>query len=262
MWINDEYFYSVGTLRTVANNYESFEDYESSEFIWGLVARELELAEFHADFDMAWKALPWKMYCIVDYDIKGLDDHELEEKGFYNPEKYKKITYRRMAKYLNEGATMIKRENLIANGSMNQEEYTQFYKGMRHYAKGEARGYFCGEGQLEDAVDVAMDKVNDWLITNNKAEYPTAYVKTLIRNSIKRQSKERKYEVVDIKWTGSTVYQKINRDKPLKVRLEQITNKKHKEIVKLCLDSLTQEQIAERVHLNQSTISRILDAYF
>jgi len=43
------------------------------------------------------------MYCIVDYDIKGLDDHELEEKGFYNPEKYKKITYRRMAKFLNEG---------------------------------------------------------------------------------------------------------------------------------------------------------------
>jgi len=103
MWINDEYFYSVGTLRTVANNYESFEDYEPVAFIWGLVTDKRDLGEYHADFITAWKALPWKMYCIVDYDIKGLDDHELEEKGFYNPEKYKKITYRRMAKFLNEG---------------------------------------------------------------------------------------------------------------------------------------------------------------
>jgi len=103
MWINDEYFYSVGTLRTVANNYESFEVYKPVAFIWGLVTDEIELAEYVADFITAWKALPWKMSLIVGYDIKGLDDHELEEKGFYNPEKYKKITYRRMAKFLNEG---------------------------------------------------------------------------------------------------------------------------------------------------------------
>ena len=103
MWINDEYFYSGGTLRTVANNYESFEDYEPVDFVWGLVTDRIDLGEYHSDFERAWKALPRKMYLIVDYDIKGLTDYEIEQAGFYDPEKYRKIAYRRMAKFLNKG---------------------------------------------------------------------------------------------------------------------------------------------------------------
>ena len=101
MWIDDEYVYRVGTLRTIADNYDSFEGYEPVAFIWGLVTNELELADYHADFDMAWEALSWRMQKIVDFDIQGLTDYELEAKGFYEPKKYKSIAYRKMANCLN-----------------------------------------------------------------------------------------------------------------------------------------------------------------
>ena len=100
MWKGDEYYYSVGTLRTIANNYDTV--YDGLTFVFHTVTNPWEIAEYRADFDVAWKALPQKMWTIVKYDIQGLSDRELEVKGFYDVKKYKAIAYRRMANYLNK----------------------------------------------------------------------------------------------------------------------------------------------------------------
>jgi len=102
MWKNDEYYYGVGTLRTIAYHYESI--YEGIGFILGAtVTDQWSIAEYVADFDMAWKSLPAKMQKIIEYDIQDLTDKEIEDKGFYNPNKYKKMAYNKMVNYLNKG---------------------------------------------------------------------------------------------------------------------------------------------------------------
>jgi len=140
--------------------------------------------------------------------------------------------------------------------------YIEFYKEVRKYATNYASGLFRNEGMKEEAVDKAMDTMEDWILNGGKADSPTAYIKTMVRNSIKKSSKDRKFEVVDIKWPGNTVYQKTSKHKPLKVRLEQIVNKKHERIVELYLDGMIQERIAEEVGFTQPRISQVLNLYF
>jgi len=117
MWKGDEYYYGVGTLRTIANNYDNI--YQGISFLRipikkcellldddiaeNLVTDPWAIAEYKADFDMAWDALPRRMQLIVKYDIQGLADHEIERKGFYDIDKYKSIIYRKMTNHLNYG---------------------------------------------------------------------------------------------------------------------------------------------------------------
>ena len=104
----DEYKYSVTILRGIAGNYHrlyqegfTFVTKGGVHHVTPMEGMPLNIIDYKADFDTAWKALPWKMYIIVDYDIKGITDHELELLGYYNPPKYKAIAYRQMANYLN-----------------------------------------------------------------------------------------------------------------------------------------------------------------
>ena len=102
MWKGDEYYYGVGTLRVIANNYEDI--YEGISFLLGSTVTNLwEIAEYKADFDMSWKSLPARMRKIIEYDILNLTDHEIEMKGFYDVSKYKSMAYKEMAKKLNGG---------------------------------------------------------------------------------------------------------------------------------------------------------------
>ena len=49
--------------------------------------------------------------------------------------------------------------------------------------------------------------------------------------------------------------------KGLKVRIDQIKDKKHKKIVQLYLQRLTQQEIAKKIGLSQGRVSQILDLY-
>jgi len=121
-WINDTYFYSKRTLKTIAENYTTLYD--------GLPLRSevtnlWSLAEFKADFDIAlssigrgkWSGeiLQFKEYRhfgrlqqIVIADILGIDDYELEGLGFYSIPRLRGYAYYLMVTHLNRGGCNVK----------------------------------------------------------------------------------------------------------------------------------------------------------
>jgi len=61
-WQDDTYFYTYSTLEQIAecyrNVYEGIEFYSRNGLYYGLERNPLSLAEYKADFDMAWGKLP------------------------------------------------------------------------------------------------------------------------------------------------------------------------------------------------------------
>ena len=137
-----------------------------------------------------------------------------------------------------------------------QAEYAKFYDGLRGYAAVVAKDYFHDEGGLQDTIDRAMEAVEDWVLSGGKADSPTAYIKTIIRNSIKRSSKNRQYEAVDIKWNGMRGFRLAKR--MLKCELNEIKRPRENEIMTLWVEGMRQVDIARKLDVSKQYVSWVV----
>ena len=127
---------------------------------------------------------------------------------------------------------------------MNQKEYTRFYNSMRAYARKEASNYFHTAGEIDTATDKAMDNVEDILMSKD-TNHPVAYIKTAIRNTIKRLSLKR-----------------VEEPRAINTRLDQIKGKSEYAIMSLYVEGLTQAEIIEQLgYKSNAFVSRTIKKY-
>lgn len=154
-----------------------------------------------------------------------------------------------------------------------QTEYNKFYDRLRRYANSRAVGLFSDVGLRGEAIDKAMDKLTDELLKNPQVDSLEAFAKRVIYNSLKNSVRDRKLDLspINIQLTqeGKQILGDITRIKQVvykgkypKIRLTSIVDKKERRI---CLDywqyGLRQEEIATKMKVDQSTVSRIIAKY-
>ena len=126
-WIKDEFYYTVGTLKAVADWYDTVNSYDAYSNIYEVmmigdhqIVNQWSLMEFKADFDIAldsigrgeWDGLTssdfgdykqlGKQQRVVIADIIGVPDYQLESWGFYDIPQLRGNAYGRMLSFLNE----------------------------------------------------------------------------------------------------------------------------------------------------------------
>ena len=106
MWVGDEYKYSIGLLAGIAQSYGNLYsdgiDFQIKTRSYHIRPNApLNIAEYKADFDMARKILSRRQNEMVEADIEGISEYELEQRGFYHIPQYKTLVYARMQAYLN-----------------------------------------------------------------------------------------------------------------------------------------------------------------
>ena len=117
-WIEDEYFYTIGILKAIADWYKVI----ASVLMIGnyQIVNRYAIALFKADFDTALSSIgkgKWegvtgekftnykrygRMQRIIIAQILGIADHELEGFGFYDIPKLRGLAYFRMLENLND----------------------------------------------------------------------------------------------------------------------------------------------------------------
>lgn len=158
----------------------------------------------------------------------------------------------------------------------SQAEYKQFYDKLRKYAKSIAGHYSL----REDAIDSAMDDVVDWLRynwnKNHRFENLKAYAQTIIDNSLKDSSMDRRIELVDFPLyedvddetgevlsdnSGWYTFEITPRGRFLKVHPNTIANPSERRIVKLYSDGYTQADISRELKVTPVYVSNTLKKY-
>jgi len=119
MWKGDEYYYGVGILKSIAENYKDI--YEGILFVSGhTMLNPWSIAEFKGDFDTSLNAIGkghWtgdiegkefddfkrfgRLQRIVIADFYDIQEGELERLGFYQISRVKGLAYKWMANHLN-----------------------------------------------------------------------------------------------------------------------------------------------------------------
>ena len=93
-WVSEcEWRYKPAWLRAVAENYELYESAKVGE----------DNFDRKIDFDMALATLSSRRRFVIERLIRGETDDDMERKGYYEVAKYRKSSFRLMAKYLNGG---------------------------------------------------------------------------------------------------------------------------------------------------------------
>ena len=96
MWKDEEYHYSIGLLRDVAQYHEDpIIEINRKGLIRGVITDPFSIAEYHADFDRAFGILSRESRAIIKEDMNGklIPEHESD----------KRKIYWRMATFLNYG---------------------------------------------------------------------------------------------------------------------------------------------------------------
>ena len=101
MWIENEFIYTTGILRAIARDYDNLYGDCSFRDLGGKLMNLFEVAEHKAGFDMSLRSLGKRMRAVVQADIEGIPDYVMEQKGFYEVGKFKRMAYRQMANWLN-----------------------------------------------------------------------------------------------------------------------------------------------------------------
>ena len=97
-----QYDYSIKLLRSIADCYE--EIYESGLEVGLYVeTNDFRLAEYRADFSLAMKRLGRRKRMFIELLVKGYENGDLERRGFYEPERFKRICFGEMKSILNGG---------------------------------------------------------------------------------------------------------------------------------------------------------------
>ena len=104
-WVNDRFYYSVGLLRHIAENYSLY-DPDSSEFDW---KHWQSAIEFKADFDTALKSLGRRRQKVIKATMKKISDdrdydksdYQLKREGFYSVGKFRYNSFVIMCRLLN-----------------------------------------------------------------------------------------------------------------------------------------------------------------
>lgn len=73
-------------------------------------------------------------------------------------------------------------------------DYIGFYTQIESFANSYASRLFSDISLRTDAVDRAMDKVVDWLLTKPQVDNEEAFAKTIVKNSLRNSSRRRKIE--------------------------------------------------------------------
>ena len=93
-WENDNYRYTVRTLKSILGDYSSYE-YNSYSHI------DVAFLDKKIDFDCALVSLSPKEQVFMKLCIEGVDDWELDRMGYWNATGLKLRCLRRMMRYLN-----------------------------------------------------------------------------------------------------------------------------------------------------------------
>ena len=98
-WVNDRFFYSIRLLRSIAESYENI--YDGLEVGLYVETNGFRLAEYRADFDIARRQLGRRKRKFIELIVRGYENGELEKRGYYEPEKFKRICFNEMRGILN-----------------------------------------------------------------------------------------------------------------------------------------------------------------
>lgn len=82
--------------------------------------------------------------------------------------------------------------------AMSQETFNQLYDRLSRYAHARAREYFQDDSLRHDAVEQAMDKFIDALMSTPEITTLEAWGKTVITNSLKNSNRGRKLEPITV----------------------------------------------------------------
>ena len=109
MWKGDEYHYSIGLLEGIAENYDNLYT-EGIYFTTGNKAYYIKpekhiprnMGEYRGDFKRAFdQALSKRQRRVIEAQMIGIPDSQLEKEGFYSIERFRWMSYCRMAAFLN-----------------------------------------------------------------------------------------------------------------------------------------------------------------
>lgn len=149
---------------------------------------------------------------------------------------------------------------------MNQEEYTHFYNKLKRYANREASRLFHDAGLRSEAVDTAMDAVEDTLMKGIEADNLELYSRGIVRNSLQSSFRNKKLDFACLIKDGNSevrIQKIVSKEKKFpKVRLTSIENPQEKRI---CLDywqyRMKQYEIADKLGVSQPYISQVISKY-
>ena len=109
MWKGDEYHYSIGLLEGIAENYDNlytegiyFKTGKNSYHIKPWPGVPLNIVDYAADFGRAFdRALSRRQRRVIEAQMTGIPDSQLEMEGFYNIDRFRWMSYCRMSAFLN-----------------------------------------------------------------------------------------------------------------------------------------------------------------
>jgi len=130
--------------------------------------------------------------------------------------------------------------------------YAEFYKEVRKYATNYASRLF--RNGREEAVDKAMDILVDRIL---KEKVTLSLAKRIVHDSLINIFRTQDLESV-CEREGMTIYQPVNKNKNLKVRLDQISRPREKEIMTLYSKGMRQANISRELNVSRQYISKVV----
>ena len=151
----------------------------------------------------------------------------------------------------------------------SQVEYNQFYDKLKRYANQKASRLFSDLGLRADAVDTALDRATDELISNQEIENMEALVRDIVDKSLvssfiakKTDSASASPDEKQILGDTGRIQQILDKGKLPKVRILDLPEGKQKRICLLYWrDGLTQKEIATKLGVVHSYISEVIKKY-
>jgi DNA-directed RNA polymerase specialized sigma subunit len=155
----------------------------------------------------------------------------------------------------------------------SQVEYHKFYDSLRAYAKSKAYKLFPDLGMRLEAIDKAVTKAEDEILKNPNHENLEGFARTIIQNSLKNSTRDRKINLVSTEDTltqegrrvlgdATKVKQIVYKGTYPKVNIVTIKDKKERRI---CLDywqyGYKQDEIATKVKVTQQYVSQVILKY-
>ncbi len=154
-----------------------------------------------------------------------------------------------------------------------QVEYNKFYDELRRYVDSRARGLFSDIGLRNEAIDKALEEVENEIIGNKIIENHETFSRGVIRNSLKRSARDRKIDLafapISLTQEGKQALGNVTRIKRVvykgkypKVILTDIEDKRERRV---CLDywqyGFTTNEIARKQKLTPRRIQQIISKY-